>query len=291
MSLDPLADYLKPRFGNIYGYNLIVLHGNELQEWTDELRQAIKHYLVHEVSDTDYAAFVGELEYEPPPGTRESQADAIIDLHDAWEIAHAFHQAAVKAIPALDGLIGQRASWQHAGQQEDAAEWLDAHATKEQLAELAEITDHPEYDPATPWYRPEPVGRDFTWTLTPPELLHAWHQVAGPAPTDLTDGEWALLVSVLPRPQNPYGIRQRSDRELLSLRLAFNGVRYKFTHDLSWSKVPRRYGRGANLYQRYRRYKESGDLAEMLNALQGQPEATRLVETIRLLLGDATAPD
>src|SRR5690348_11544929 len=56
-TLEPLADYLAPQFGNIYEFNLPGADSFAVQERTDELRHAVKHYLVDEVSEDDYAAF------------------------------------------------------------------------------------------------------------------------------------------------------------------------------------------------------------------------------------------
>jgi transposase len=283
MTLEPLADYLEPQFGNIYEYNLPGSGSFEVQEWTDELRPAVKQYLVREVSDDDYAAFLDELAFDVPAGARTDQADHIIERAEAWEIAHAFHLAAVKAVPTLDELIGQHDAWSDASLQVDAGEWLDAHTSPEQLHALAEITGHPERNVDTPWYRPEPIGQDFTSVLAPPDLLAAWHQVVGPAESDLTDDEWKLLVPRLPALKYRHGVRARSESELLSLRHAFDGIRYKFTYDLPWSRVPQRYGAGHNLYSHYVRYREDGHFARMLETLEGRPGSERMAAWLKVV--------
>jgi hypothetical protein len=56
MTFELLANYLEPRFGNIYEYNL---DGDEMgskpQEWTDELAEAVRDYLLHQLPDDIYA--------------------------------------------------------------------------------------------------------------------------------------------------------------------------------------------------------------------------------------------
>jgi hypothetical protein len=193
-NLAPLADYLALKFGDIYDYKFIDDdNGIEVQLWTPELAATVKQYLVHEVPDDKFAAFLNALSYEASRDSREDQAEDIVTRFQAWEVAHAFHSAAVRAVPTLDDLIGHLNTWLSADQQDDAADWLDTHATQAQLVELAEFTHHPELDPATPWYRPEPEGWYFTNNLSPQDLLHAWHQVA------VSDNE-AASATVPPSP-------------------------------------------------------------------------------------------
>jgi hypothetical protein len=55
-------------------------------------------------------------------------------------------------------------------------------------------------------------------------------------------------------------------------------MRYVFAYDLHWSGVPPRYGAWVNVYQRYMRYRDRGDFARMLSAVQGQPGTAGLAE-------------
>jgi transposase len=290
MRREPLADYLEPQFGNIYVYNLVEQNGFDVQPWTDELRQAVNHYLVHEVTDDEYAAFLSQFEheYEMPLGGREGQVEFIMKVAEAWEIAYAFHLAAVSAVPTLDALIGHLKNWPREDQpwgaedeQWDAAAWLDAHASQEQLHALADIVSH---GWVSTWEQDQ-AGWDswlFTEYLTPSQLLRVWHQVIDPAESDLTDDEWQLLLPVYSqRRLGDGGSRQRSDQELRSLRAALDGLRYKSTHRVPWSKVPARYGKAYSLYQRYCRYQKDGTFVGMFEALDGQPGAERVVEWLK----------
>jgi transposase len=289
MSLEPLADSLKPQFGNIYDYNLGNYDGPgiEVQEWTDELREAVKHYLLTEVDDDLFASLLDWLALEVPAGDRGRQIDVIIERSEAWEIAHAFHLIAVVAVPTLDELIGQAPSWSDGSMQVDAAEWLDAHASPEQLSELAEHCGRPERIFLLSPYDQEPIGEDFTRTLTPPDLLAAWRRVEGSAETDLSDQEWELLVPALREVRAGRGTYLQNAGELLSLRRAFSGNRYKFSRDVPWSHIPPRYGTWHNVYQRYMNYRDGGDFARMLEVLRGQAGAERVVKWLETV---ATRP-
>jgi transposase len=119
-----------------------------------------------------------------------------------------------------------------------------------------------------------PEGWHFTekGRLTPPELLDAWHQIVGPADSDLTDEEWNLLVPLIPARRNRYGTFTRSVGELDTLRKQVDGIRYKFARDIPWAHIPGRYGVSRNIYQRYVAYRRNGVFAKMQRALQAHPK-------------------
>jgi len=93
--------------------------------------------------------------------------------------------------------------------------------------------------------------------------------------SDFTDEEWQLL---LPLVQEYRDGRMRSDYELLKVRRAFDGNRYKFAHGVPWTQLPDRYGSWTSIRQRYVNYRDRGDFARMLDALRGQPGAAGLVK-------------
>jgi hypothetical protein len=74
-----------------------------------------------------------------------------------------------------------------------------------------------------------------------------------------------------------FGTALRSERELVVLRRALDGLRYKVDRDVPWSEIPERYDDSRNLYQRYFNYKRNGVFARMLDTLQGKPEAAGLL--------------
>lgn len=116
MTFEPLADYLQPRFGSLYSDGSAEeTDPFAVRLWSLELEKAVKHYLVHEVSDEDYARFVDALDCVVPDGSREEQAAAILSQQLPWEVASASHWAAVEAaeLPPeswrtpLCGLVGR----------------------------------------------------------------------------------------------------------------------------------------------------------------------------------------
>jgi transposase len=288
VTLDPLADYLEPRFGSIYADDLTADDGFvDYRPWTPDLKQAVTQYLVHEVTDEDYARFVEELFYDVPDGSREVQAAAIVDQQPPWEIAYAFHRAAVKAVPTLDQLIGDRDTWEDAGQQDDAQFWLEANATEGQLVELARYTNHPERNPGIWYARPFAWDLAFAWgwDLTPSRLLKAWHHVIGPADSDLTDAEWELLAPLLREREAHFGPVRRSPEELAARRRHYDGIRYRFANKIPWSHLPRRYGEGT-VYQRFYLDKKNGVFLHLAQSLQGIPEAAGLVDWLKRIDAD-----
>jgi transposase len=103
------------------------------------------------------------------------------------------------------------------------------------------------------------------------------------APTDLTDAEWALLVPVLQPTSNRYA----RDKDYLSTsRRALDGIIYRSANGGAWSDVPRRYGKLANIYQRYLAYRARGNFKQMLAAVQDKPDAGRIVAWLRALSSD-----
>ncbi|MCP3797959.1 transposase [Allokutzneria sp. A3M-2-11 16] len=292
MTLEPLADYLQPRFGNIYEDDLTaVADGLDVRPWTPELTQAVMQYLVREITDEQYAQFCDAFESmvsSPaiPQGSREEQAAPIVKRCLPWEIAYAFRIAALRAVPTLDELVKQVGSWEgrDQGGREDVAEWLHVHASKDQLAELVAYVSHPERDSTTPWYQPDPTAWDLTNNLTSAELLDAWHYFISPASSDLTDAEWELLIPLLLNRGNRNGTTSpRSADELAATRRAYDGIRYKFANDVPWSHIPQRYGRGGNIYQRLQG-RRLEFFAQMARSLEDVPEAAGLVEWLNRLV-------
>jgi transposase len=264
-SLEPLADYLEPQFGNIYEYN-IVDAVYDVQQWTDELRRAIKHYLLHEASeDLVNGAFGRDGDVSP-----DERVEQIISDYQPWEVAHALHLEVVRSFGTLDELIGHLSSWSNEDERWDAQEWLDSHSSEAQLRQMIIASGHSEL------LRRGYVGNlgfELLQILEPLALLQTWNDVAGSAPSDLTDAEWKLIKPFIPA----VGNSGRTDRT----RSALNGMFYKFASDVLWTHIPARYGVSANVYQRHRNYLKGGIFARMLEVLQDKPEAARLVEWLR----------
>ncbi len=267
-SLEPLADYLEPQFGNIYGYNFIVVDGIDVQPWTAELRQAIKRYLLDEASEdlVDYAFGRGE------DVSQDEWVEGIIKDYQPWEVANLFRKAVVMSLPSLGALIGDLQTWPDEDKRWDAACWLEEHATEAQLRQMIVTSGHGEL------LQRHYVGNlDFELPriVDPPALLAAWNDVAESALSDLTDAEWKLIKPLIPTAVQRAGNRARLDRA----RSAVNGMLYKFANEVPC--IPRRYGAWETLYQRHYVYKGKGTFSKLLQGLRDKPEAQRLVEWLR----------
>lgn len=274
--LEPLARYLEPRFGNIYDWDstivpYIAVDGFDVQPWTEEVRQAVKHYLLLEAPEP-----LLDTAFPNPEGARtEEWVDEALEGYQPWEVGLRFHEAAVALLPTLDALIGHLQIWPYEDDREDAEYWLEQHATESQLRMLAKASGQLELTQ-------EHTTSDFAFhllrQLEPPALLKAWHNVADHAPSDLTDTEWELLKPFVPvsyRYFNEKGGHEPRTRAIL------NGILYRFQEDCSWSGVPIRYGTQTVVYQRHYFYKRNGVFASMLAELQDNPEAARLVAWLR----------
>ncbi|MDX2697473.1 transposase [Streptomyces ipomoeae] len=262
-----LGEYLEPQFGNIYEYN-VEDPAYDVQEWTDELREAITHYLTSAIPQEVATVLFGlDAEMLENPPQRRTAIGALIQQNEPHEIAYEVYQAAVKAVPSLDQLIGHLDRWQNQHERDDADLWLETHLTADEVRDLARELGA--------------KGRPHSFTLVhdyePPALLRAWHQVTGLAPSDLTDDEWQLLTQTLPS-DTP---RMKTEKGLVSTRREFNGMLYRHSNQTAWTQVPRRYGNHASIETRVSSYKKKRVFARTLTALDGQPGAERLVEWLR----------
>jgi transposase len=204
---------------------------------------------------------------------------ALMSSHEPWEVAWRVHEAAVKAVPTLDQLIGHLAEWSSGDDREDAITWLNDHASDLKLREIGfEIPAYPRTRFVTNeedgGYWSTPDARDIVELASPPELLAAWHCAVGPAPSDLTDAEWELFKPFLPPagPTSPW-----TERRLATTRRAVSAMAYQLTNHLSWSHVPSRYGKYQTIYLMFRTFKKQGVFARALSAFDGNPDAARIV--------------
>lgn len=276
--LEPLARYLEPQFGNVYDWeNSIVPYVAEgdfdVQPWTDEVRQAVRNYLLHGVPKQLLEAAFPHHKGDPP----EEWVDDVLASNQPWEVAYLFHEGAVASLPTLDALIGHLQTWPFEDDRDDAADWLKGHVTEPQLKETAVESGHAELA-----HRSD-LAWDLTHALEPPVLLKAWHDTTGSAPSDLTDAEWKLLAPFIPAGGRYVG---NDVARLTIARGAINGMLYRSEAGYPWSHVPTRYGTWQAIYLRCRNYKRSGVFARMLEALQDNPEAARITAWLRSELGE-----
>jgi transposase len=88
---------------------------------------------------------------------------------------------------------------------------------------------------------------------------------------DLTDGQWAGLEPLLPRPKRPGRPPKWSKRQLI------DGIRWRVRTGAPWRDVPDCYGHWQSVYGLYRRWQRNGTWARILAALQGRADALGLI--------------
>ena len=273
-----LANYLKPRFGNIYDDP----DAGEGQPWSPELKDAVRHFLLHVLDDRVFAELRGHPgDQLPDESARQREVDKFIAGGQPWEVALAVHYAAVVVVPTLDELIGQWDTWPSGEEEFDVETWLEAHASGDQIREMADFCDRPDlWPPGGTW--------KLAGVLAPRELLAAWHHIVGPAPSDLTEDEWQLLEPYAPTPG-----KSSTAEALADTRQALNGMLYRLDYKYPGRIYPTRYGKPRKLHVRFSYYKKMGIFARMRRPLEGNPKATRIVEGLRrleLLASDARQP-
>lgn len=273
-SLDPLADYLEPRFGDIYAqYEKLRDH------WTPELKHAVTHYLLHKVTDADFEAIsLYHLFYMPTGNTRAEKVQSVIERESVFDIAYALHSVAVENAPSLDLLLEQEAS--RIDLKIDCAKWLRKNVTYDQLVSIARISGLLRNLPLPEVY-PADADSDGDFEaraelteflvdqLSPQPLADAWNYVTSAADTDLTDEEWSLLEPLLPMWGKARLVSSTTRRQVI------NGLLYLSAH-------PERRLRLPLVYQR--NYRLGGVFARMLAGLEGNPEAERIVAWLRIEL-------
>lgn len=273
-SLEPLYDYLKPQFGNVYEYD-----GLEKPAWNDELQQAVKRYLVEELSDDLFEKTINYLGHLPPEASRAEQAKYVTKKNFAFDIAMAVHNAIVESLPSLDALIGGLDSWDgHMELVYDAGTWLTANISEKQLASMSDYLGTKPIEWELDRYA-------LDGSISPRRLLDAWRLFGEYRAVDLTDDEWRLLKQFIPERAS-----WRSTEE--QTRKVIDGMAYRFTHDVPWSNVPERYGSSTNLRQRWYYTYRHGVFPQALEALRGNPKAARLVAWLeKATAGDSRETD
>jgi len=88
---------------------------------------------------------------------------------------------------------------------------------------------------------------------------------------DLTDGQWALLEALLPKPKKAGRPSKWSKRQLI------DGIRWRVRVGAPWRDVPDCYGHWRSVYGLYRRWQRDGTWARILAALQGRADALGLI--------------
>ncbi|WP_433598752.1 hypothetical protein ACQPXH_24035 [Nocardia sp. CA-135953] len=292
-----LAKALDAQFGNIYEYNFAEGEDAEgravtldYQEWTDELRTAVRQYLLHDLPADVRASLFRSKDSATTDVDVDERVDQLLQL-EPWEVAFEVRNAAVASVPTLRELIGHLDTWPSGEESADAIVWLESHSTMTEWRAVAEASNHDELQKILASSQRRTLAPDdLVRVLSPPELLAAWQWQFGPAESDLTDKEWGLLAAAL-RSQR---IGSRSGRivfrplneyELARRRKNLDGIRYKFAKGVRWTEVPSRYGN--RLDQTWQNYAKSGLLVRLRDALQDNPDAIALVAWLDQVIANA----
>ncbi|MDE1674851.1 hypothetical protein [Nocardia gipuzkoensis] len=288
-----LARALDAQFGNIYEYNLGEGKdaGIDVQEWTDELRTAVRKYLLHKLpADVRDRLFRSEDSATTTDVNVEERVDQLLQL-EPWEVAFEVRNAAVAAVPTLRELIGHLDTWPSGEESADAVVWLEAHSTRTEWRVVAEASNHDELQAILAANQRRALApHDLVRVLSPPELLAAWEWQFGPAESDLTEDEWRLLESAIPprkigTRRGEIVFRPWKESQLAQRRRNLNGFRYKFAEGVRWTEVPPRYGN--RLDQTWQNYAKSGFLGRVRDGLQDNPDAIALVAWLDQVIANA----
>ncbi|KAF0835711.1 transposase [Nocardia caishijiensis] len=277
-----LANYLEPKFGNLYEFNVANDGdiGYDPQEWTDELREAVRHYLLHEVPKDVGTYLFGDGSELAADASKEAHIDRMLEA-EPWEVAQEVRVAAVAATPSLRDVIEPTEDWPLEDVRLDAATWLETHREK---VDWAELVEHSRYHHSGVTPTPlELVGR-----VAPCDLLAACDYVVGSVDFDLTDAEWAQMVPYLPTGR--WGSQQ--SEVLKRKRVIFNAIRFKMAYILTWNELPSRYRVCKSVYQVFRHYLRAGLFDRLLRGLRGDAEMHRVTEWLEQIAtryGDAKA--
>ncbi|WP_433194342.1 transposase [Nocardia sp. CA-107356] len=283
-----LAIALYPRFGNIYEYNVANNGdvGYDIQIWTDELRDAVRQYLRHDLPAEVTDRLLSSDEGAVDATNKAARVDSLLEV-EPWEIALEVCNAAIVVVPSLYQLIGDLDDWPSEEERDMTIVWLEAHSNIDTWNELAIAS---RYDVLRRTRMPsgatgQVLPDDLVQVLTPAELVAAWECVVGPAESDLTDEEWQLLEPHFGPVNGPSGMRPRSSYELRRKRRAFDAIRFKMAHDVPWTRLPSRYA-PSSTYQMYRHYNADGLFSRLYEALRGNPDAGRIVEWLEQIVND-----
>jgi transposase len=91
------------------------------------------------------------------------------------------------------------------------------------------------------------------------------------ARADLTDAQWAVLESLLPKGKKPGRPPKWSKRQLI------DGIRWRTRVGSPWRDVPPRYGPWQTVYGLFRRWQRDGTWARIFTGLQALADAAGLI--------------
>ncbi|WP_316689127.1 IS5 family transposase, partial [Pseudonocardia sp. H11422] len=88
---------------------------------------------------------------------------------------------------------------------------------------------------------------------------------------DLTDKQWRLLESLIPKGKKPGRPPTWTKRQLI------NGIRWRTRTGAAWRDVPARYGSWQSVYGLFRRWQRDGTWSRLWGRLQQWADAAGLI--------------
>jgi len=85
-------------------------------------------------------------------------------------------------------------------------------------------------------------------------------------PTDLTEGQWHLLQSLLP--QRAWRLGGRGRPPSCDLRRIVNGILYLNKTGCQWRMIPRKFGNWSTIYGYFKRWRRAGVWAALMETLR-----------------------
>jgi hypothetical protein len=164
-----LANYLEPRFGNVYDHD-------EPPAWSRQLYHEVRTFLMRKLPKDVWKRFTDDttLEGAERLSSLEDLVNDLVRQNDICELSLLIRNAAVAAVPTLDQLfneLGLTNAWPSAEEQWDVAVWLDARASEQDLQAMWQVHAG----------RPNRHGDgslvdgyQLTVEMSPVELLAAW---------------------------------------------------------------------------------------------------------------------
>jgi transposase len=101
---------------------------------------------------------------------------------------------------------------------------------------------------------------------------------------DLTDKQWTVIESLVPKPKPGPG-RKRNDA-----RQTLNGILFVLKTGCTWADVPRTYGSPATCWRRFRAWSADGTWERMWRTLLSQLDAQGTLEWAQAFLDGSFVP-
>jgi len=167
LPFEVLANYLEPRFGNIYDRDGMPI-------WTKQIYRAVRTFLVRKLPADVWQELAVSAALGMPEDldARKNLANKLVGQNGLQDLALLVRSAAVVAVPTLLQLYEQLHLvdvWPSEDERWDVAVWLDAHAHVQRLQLMAHQCTHEGQGNYAQW-----DGNRLTDASSPAEILAVW---------------------------------------------------------------------------------------------------------------------